>query len=71
MPDRRHGTPLLGHDLGSTPFGVHAVAAAAQRSRCPDGSWSKFGSRRCSLPMGHTGRHVYEVRGSVDGGEQT
>jgi hypothetical protein len=24
-------TPLLGHSLGQTPFGVHAVAAAAQR----------------------------------------
>jgi hypothetical protein len=25
------GTPLLGHSFGITPFGVHAVAAAAQR----------------------------------------
>jgi hypothetical protein len=32
LPDVRDVTPLLGHSLGKTPFGVLAVAAAAQRS---------------------------------------
>jgi hypothetical protein len=31
MTNERPPSPLLGHSLGKTPFGVHAVAAAAKR----------------------------------------
>ena len=35
--------------------------------RCPDGSWSKSRRRRCRLPLGHAGPHVYEVNVAAEG----
>lgn len=53
MPDR---------GMLPTPSNPKVVKTVRGVPRCPDGSWSLTFCRRCKLPMGHTGRHEYEVR---------
>lgn len=43
------------------------LGVLAPPARCPDGSWSRDGSRHCSLPMFHAGPHEYETTGEAHG----
>ena len=54
-PDRTAAT-----DLSDGLWGPPSLVD--RERRCPDGSWSKWLSRRCVLPYMHTGPHRYEMR---------
>jgi hypothetical protein len=74
----RTQTPLLGHGFARTPFGVHAVAAAAQRASESELSHASRASRTdvdrfrldpCGVRLRL--RQSWKDGLRVDGGEQT